>query len=558
VRRVGEQRCYAAARMGADRFLDTVQALLDEPIGGELLGIGPAAAIAALRDGTFAMVVSARVGNADEVEALARDFVKENSVQNLKIIAVGGDAGHRAALERVQPTMMLGRVVQVFAIDRTGEAWAGARSRLDSPVGAALVLVAARNEPRVVDPETLRAKVIVPTQEDRARAEDAREFLESTRRGVPHATIAAIAIIVIMFGLEWMWGGTELVPVLVRMGANGSWALEGEPWRLLSSAWLHAGPLHVLVNAYVLFSLGGFLERMFGGPRFVVLYVGAALGGGIASALLSDAALSVGASGAIWGVLGASMALAWRPADLVPAAVLPGFRKNAIVNVVINVAISFAPGIDMMAHFGGGIVGALLVLSGALTRGLGKDAQTSSRPWMVGATLAGVVMIAAPLTALVVGRPWLLFAPGDTVHELGHGVTIRLPTQLGMPIVTDEGPLTYVDAGDALRDRAGVAIVINRLDGEIPEDELDDALAQLDEEATDEPEQAERIGAREVEVGKGPRAFVDRYRFANGLALIRIHQIHPHASVRYDAVYWYERSDTASEVRAAARTLTIP
>jgi rhomboid protease GluP len=551
------QRCYAAGPMRPDRFLDTVQALLDEPIGGELLGIGPAAAIAALRDGTFAMVVSARVGNAEEVEALARDFVKENAAQNLKIIVVGGDAEHRAALGRVQPAMMLGRVVQVFAIDRTGEPWAGARSRLDSPVGAALVEIAKRTEPRVVDPETLRARVVVPSEEDRARAEDAREFVASARRGVPNATIAAVAIIVLMFGLEWMWGGTELVPVLVRMGANGRWALEGEPWRLLSSAWLHAGVLHVVVNAYVLFSLGGFLERMFGAPRFVVLYASAALGGGIASALFSDAALSVGASGAIWGVLGASVALAWRPSGLVPDAVLGGFRRNAVVNVLINVAISFAPNIDMMAHFGGGIVGALLVLSGAITRGLGKD-NRASRPWLLGAGLAALVMIAAPVVALVVGRPWLLFAPGDTTHELGHGATIRLPTQIGSALVVEDGPFTYVDVGDPLRDRAGVSIVIKRLEGEIPADELDDAFAELDAGMTEEPEGATRIGKREVAKGDGPRAFVDRFRFANGLALVQVYQLHPSATVRFDAVYWLEHPETGREVELSARTLAIP
>jgi len=541
-----------------DRFLDTVQALVDEPIGGELLGMGPAVAIAALRDGTFAMVVSARAGNAEDVEALARDFVKENSGQNLKLIAVGGDAEHRAALERVQPAMMIGRVVQVFAIDRTGEAWAGARSRLESPVGAALVVVAARTEPRVIDPQTLRAKIVVPTAEDRAHAEDAREFVESTRRGVPHATIAAIAIIVIMFGLEWMWGGTELVPTLVRMGANGSWALEGEPWRLVSSAWLHAGPLHVLVNAYVLFSLGGFLERMFGSPRFVVLYAAAALGGGIASAFLSDASLSVGASGAIWGVLGASVALAWRPADLVPAAVLPGFRRNAVVNVVINVAISFAPNIDMMAHFGGGIVGALLVVSGGITRGVGKGTTASSRPWMVGAAVAGIVMIAAPIVALVVGRPWLLFAPGDTTHEIGDDATIRLPTQLGDARVTKEGSITYVDVGDALRDRGAVAIVVKRFEVPLAPADLDPAFEQLQAEVTQKPEAGVQLGEREIETSKGPRSFIERYRFPNGLGLLQIHQLHANASVRIEAIYWHERSDTAGELQAAARTLTIP
>ena len=50
----------------------------------------------------------------------------------------------------------------------------------------------------------------------------------------------------------------------------------------------------------------------------------------------------------------------------------------------------------------------------------------------------------------------------------------------------------------------------------------------------------------------------DSYRFPNGLGLLQIHQLHANASVRIEAIYWHERSDTAGELQAAARTLTIP
>jgi membrane associated rhomboid family serine protease len=546
--------------MGPDRFLDTVATLLEEPLDGELLGLAPTIGIAALRDGTFAMVVSARVGGADEVEAIARDFVRSNSAQNLKIVCVGGGAEHRAALERVQPAVMLGRVVQVFAIDRSGEVWAGARSRLDSPMGTMLRTVAGRAEPRAIDPHELRAKIVTPTEQDRAHAEEAHSFVETTKRGVPNATLGALAIIVTMFGLEWMWGGTELVPTLVRMGANGKWALEGEPWRLLSSAWLHAGVLHVLVNSYVLYSLGGFLERMFGMSRFIVLYVMAALGGGIASAMLSDAALSVGASGAIWGVLGASVALAWRPADLVPAAVLPQFRRNAVVNVLINLAISFAPNIDMMAHFGGGLVGAALVLTGVITRGVTRDAATSTKPWTFAAVVTGAVMVAAPIIALVVGRPWLLFAPGNTTHELADVATVRLPTQIGAPTVNRDVDYVEIEAGDILRDRAAVSIVVKPLPVPLAPEDMEAAFEEFKGLPTESPEGAEQVGGREVDVGKGdgPRTFVERYDIPNGLTLLTIFQLHPTATARIDAIYWSEHEGTGQELRAAARTLTIP
>lgn len=83
-------------------------------------------------------------------------------------------------------------------------------------------------------------------------------------------------------------------------------ALDNEWWRLVTSAFLHGGWLHIAFNMYVLYALGPSLERVLGHSRYLVLYLMAALGGAVCSYAFSDVmTVSVGASGAIFGLMGA-------------------------------------------------------------------------------------------------------------------------------------------------------------------------------------------------------------------------------------------------------------
>ena len=104
---------------------------------------------------------------------------------------------------------------------------------------------------------------------------------------------------------NWMLGPP--MAVLDRMGAKNDVAIYegGEWWRLLSSAWLHSGLFHLLLNALGVLSLGVGLERAFGFARTATLYRVSGLSGSIASAVLLPGVLSVGASGAMFGLLGA-------------------------------------------------------------------------------------------------------------------------------------------------------------------------------------------------------------------------------------------------------------
>jgi len=137
----------------------------------------------------------------------------------------------------------------------------------------------------------------------------------------------------------------DLVPVLVAAG---------EYWRLLGAAFLHVGLLHLVFNMIALAVVGPGLERVFGHWRFLALYLLSALGGSLAVYLFGDPFGPVaGASGAIYGLFAASV-IVLRNLGLDPRAML--------VTIGLNLAISFAPGISLLGHLGGLIVGALTAL----------------------------------------------------------------------------------------------------------------------------------------------------------------------------------------------------
>lgn len=167
----------------------------------------------------------------------------------------------------------------------------------------------------------------------------------------PTVTYALIAISVAVFGLELLAGIDEasvqwgMWPA--RLAVTGSW------WLLLSSAFLHGSFLHIAFNMYVLFALGPALERVLGHLRYLVLYLMAALGGAVASFWFSEVnAVSVGASGAIFGLMGALVVAGQR---------LRYDIRQVLVLIGINLVIGFiAPGVDWRAHLGGLVTGAAM------------------------------------------------------------------------------------------------------------------------------------------------------------------------------------------------------
>ena len=176
--------------------------------------------------------------------------------------------------------------------------------------------------------------------------------------------------------------------------------LYGEWWRLLTAAFLHGSWLHIAFNMYVLFVLGPTLERVLGHARFVILYVVAALGGSVASYSFSDPrTVSVGASGAIFGLMGALIVAGRRMRwDITQVLILLG----------INVVIGFlSPEVDWRAHFGGLVVGALVAGVFVWTPAPFRSVRVL---WQALGVLA-ILALLVTVTMWRTGQLWSLLAP---------------------------------------------------------------------------------------------------------------------------------------------------
>lgn len=175
-------------------------------------------------------------------------------------------------------------------------------------------------------------------------------------RRAPVTTLILVAI-AIGFALQ-LWSGGALT----QAGANyGPAVAEGQYWRLITSMFLHGGIAHLLLNGYALFQLGALFEAWLGSTRLTLTYFVTGVAGSLASILWTNAP-SVGASGAIFGLLGALIAFLLRRREhLTPGA------KSLMMQLVgwaaINVFFGFSvPGIDNAAHLGGIAAGFLLGL----------------------------------------------------------------------------------------------------------------------------------------------------------------------------------------------------
>ena len=193
--------------------------------------------------------------------------------------------------------------------------------------------------------------------------------LEAESRGEvlfkPFFTYAFIAMNLVYF-LLMVFAGLHLFPnpmtevidqrVLIDFGAKVNTLIQaGEVWRLLTSIFMHIGIIHLAFNLYALWALGPLTEESLGHRRFFMIYILSGLGGSIASFLFSPA-LSAGASGAIFGLLGALLYYSYKR----PALWKSGLGMNLVVVILVNFGFGLLqPGIDNFAHLGGLITGTI-------------------------------------------------------------------------------------------------------------------------------------------------------------------------------------------------------
>jgi membrane associated rhomboid family serine protease len=167
---------------------------------------------------------------------------------------------------------------------------------------------------------------------------------------------------------------------------------QGEYYRLITSAFLHAGITHILFNMFALAQIGPVLERALGRSRYLALYLLSALGGSVAAFLLAPLNQpSVGASGAIFGLFGAYYVVVRR---------LGGETGPIVILLIVNLVITFSvPNIDWRAHLGGLITGAVLAAAFAYAPRGPRQAQVHAAACAVVA-VAFAVAIALRAAAL--------------------------------------------------------------------------------------------------------------------------------------------------------------
>ncbi len=169
-----------------------------------------------------------------------------------------------------------------------------------------------------------------------------------------------IGICIFLFlAMYLLGGGSTSTLTLINFGANSRVLVKmGQVWRLLTSIFLHAGIIHLLCNMYALYVLGRQLENFLGKTKYLIVFLGSGIIGSLLSVVVHDS-ISVGASGAIFGLLGSLLYFGYHY-RLYLGTVL---KSQIIPVILLNLIIGFMlPGIDNFAHIGGLVGGYLLTM----------------------------------------------------------------------------------------------------------------------------------------------------------------------------------------------------
>jgi len=209
----------------------------------------------------------------------------------------------------------------------------------------------------------------------------------------PVVTQAIIGICVVLFVAGGNFGTTGSLSDtwVYREGALSGWLVaDGELWRLVTGGFLHSGLIHIGFNMILLWFLGSEIEAKLGSPRFSLVYLTALLGGSF-GAVVQTQGFTVGASGAVFGLMG-YMVVEMRRQGINP------FQSQIGFLILINVVLSFRDGVSWGGHLGGLVFGALaaVVLHEAGRRG----------PKWAGPAALGVLCVLAVVGAVLVSEPF--------------------------------------------------------------------------------------------------------------------------------------------------------
>lgn len=191
------------------------------------------------------------------------------------------------------------------------------------------------------------------------------EFLQAfwTRRTIVAYSVFAFNILI--FILMTIAGGSENQATLVAFGAKANEFIKsGEVWRFITPIFVHIGWLHLAFNSYALWIVGPHVEKLYGGARFLLLYLLTGIAGVVASYWFHPDSISAGASGAIFGLFGVLLVFSIKYRKTVPASFSKALGRGMFQTLAVNLAIGFLiPQIDLSAHVGGLIAGCALAFA---------------------------------------------------------------------------------------------------------------------------------------------------------------------------------------------------
>lgn len=191
------------------------------------------------------------------------------------------------------------------------------------------------------------------TRDDEQHVDDTQEY--EVRPPLPVYTILLIAAIGAVFVAQLVAG----LDIAIAAAAFDklSFRISHEYWRILTGATLHGGPLHVFMNCYAFYSFGRIFEMLSNRAHLAIVFLLAAVGGGVLSLIFAPDGISVGASGGILGIVSYLAVYAFKRRRFVS----PEFRKSLLTNIgfILVFGLILYQQIDNFGHIGGLIVGAV-------------------------------------------------------------------------------------------------------------------------------------------------------------------------------------------------------
>jgi rhomboid protease GluP len=299
--------------------------------------------------------------------------------------------------------------------------------------------------------------------------EDHLEFLNALWARRPTFTYVFFALNIVVFIMMALAGGSTNELTLMAFGVKSNPEIvQGQWWRFVTPIFIHIGMLHLIFNSYALWIVGPQVEKLYGGARFVILYLLTGVAGVYGSYFYHPNTISAGASGAIFGLFGVLLVFGLRYRNSIPPFFARAVGTGVLPVIVLNLIIGFSiPAIDNSAHISGLLMGA--ILAGVVPfQKPGAETHRAFEAVQI-ALLALVAVCFYQVGAHYDG-------PGISVRNLGRGFTQILSTSssttgefidaINTAQKTFEDSAHEIESGNAkniARTRAGISKSIDQL-----------------------------------------------------------------------------------------------